>query len=184
MFNVFKGYKVDDYATFCAYILKKRDHYDEGGVLSMDTLMTFSKNNFKALKADGLWTAPTSDEKRIIYLTAQVQYMSVSATTLKVEKLTQVPPVVDGERARNNERDRLRSICQKIPPLAVGETSKVDENKKYNLCPKHKARCMHLPPTSTSQRQQHLRLSLMTPTSFVRQQLWQTYFSMTLKNYL
>ena len=152
MFNVFKGYKVDDYATFRAYILKKRDHYDEGGELSTDTLMTFDKNKFKALKADGVWTAPTPDEKRIISLTAQLQYMSVSATTLKGEKLTQVPPVVDGEIAINNERDRLRNICQKIPPMAVGETSKVVENKKYHLCPNHKAWCTHLPPTSASQR--------------------------------
>ena len=133
--------------------------------------MKFTKNKFKALKVDGVWTAPTPDEKRIISLTAQVQYMSVSATTLTGENLTQVPPVVDGARASKTERDRLRNICQNIPPMAVGETSKVVENKKYNLCPKHKAWCMHLPPTSTSQRQHRLRLSLMTLTIFVRQQL-------------
>ena len=83
MFNVFKGYEVAADATFCAYILKKRDHYDEGGDLSTDTLMAFSKNKFKSLKVDLVWAAPTPDENCIIALTVQMKAMSASVTTVK-----------------------------------------------------------------------------------------------------
>ena len=96
MFNVFKGYKVVADATFCAYFLKKRNHYDKFGYLSMDRLMTFTEKIFKALKVDGVWTTPTPDEKRIIALTAQFQDMVESAATVKGDMLAQVPLMVDG----------------------------------------------------------------------------------------
>ena len=72
-----KGYKEASDAKFCAYIFKKRNHYDKGGDLLTGTLMMLAENKFKALKP------PKTDAKCIIALIAQVQDMSESLATVR-----------------------------------------------------------------------------------------------------
>eukprot|EP00957_Ditylum_brightwellii_P212001 15366843-Ditylum_brightwellii.AAC.1 len=57
MTNLFKAYLVASDGSFVRYIYIKKDTYDDGGDITVETLMTHAKTKNKILRQQGSWNA-------------------------------------------------------------------------------------------------------------------------------
>ena len=76
--NLFKAYEAVPDKTFTAYILKKKDDYDEGMDMTPQRLMKLAENKYRMLVQDGLWQAPDEQAEKIIALEAQIKELKKS----------------------------------------------------------------------------------------------------------
>jgi hypothetical protein len=76
LINLFKGYLAVEDKTFNAYILKKKEVYEEGGDQDEDTLMLLAKNKFTLLKDAGRYNMPSAEEEKILALQAELKQVS------------------------------------------------------------------------------------------------------------
>ena len=74
--NVLKGYRTVEDQNFKAYIESKNNIYEENGLLTVEELMLFAENKYKALVQRGEWLSLTNEKKEIISLKAQLIQMS------------------------------------------------------------------------------------------------------------
>ena len=77
--NLFKGYATATDKTFVAYILRKKEEYEDGSNMTPDQLMQLADNKFKNLLQEGLWDAPSLEEEKIVALEAKVKQLTKAA---------------------------------------------------------------------------------------------------------
>jgi hypothetical protein len=144
LINLFKGYKAASDRQFVEYIHKKQDSYDEGDALSEDRLMLLALNKYRNMMQTNQWNAPSREEEQIIALSAQVQELKKTASTLNRKK---AKPKTD--RSKNPPRTKRSNedkfAWKLIPPKAGEERTKQVNEKTYHWCKKHKAWTLHSP---------------------------------------
>jgi hypothetical protein len=98
-----KGYKSCKDLDFVDYIRKKKDIYQEGGLMEYNQLMDWAVNMFKARKEAGTWCKKTNEEETIISLQAQVQELvhkkegKTKSNVRELDPWMKVPPT-EGDR--------------------------------------------------------------------------------------
>jgi hypothetical protein len=61
--NVFKGYETGQDSEFALFIKRKKDAYDEGGYITVTSLMDAAENKFKTRVLLKTWSAPTKEQE-------------------------------------------------------------------------------------------------------------------------
>jgi hypothetical protein len=88
--NVFKGYETAQDSEFALFIKRKKDAYDEGGDITVTSLMDAAENKFKTRVLLQTWSAPTKEQEQILGLTAQVNQLRIAKAAPNKDKRT--PP--------------------------------------------------------------------------------------------
>jgi hypothetical protein len=72
--NLFAGYRAAGDEEFVKYVKDKQNHYDEGNRdgITWQSLMLWAEMKYKTFKSRNTWAAPTSAQKTIVALQAQV----------------------------------------------------------------------------------------------------------------
>jgi hypothetical protein len=84
--NVFKGYVTAQDPEFALFIKRKKDGYDEGGDITVTSLMDAAENKFKTRVLLKTWSAPTKEQEQILALTAQVHQLRIAKVAPKKDK--------------------------------------------------------------------------------------------------
>jgi hypothetical protein len=84
--NVFKGYETAQDSEFALFIKRKKDAYDEGGDITVTSLMDAAENKFKTRVLLKTWSAPTKEQEQILALTAQVHQLRIAKAAPKKDK--------------------------------------------------------------------------------------------------
>ena len=149
--NLFKGYKAAADTRFVQYIEGKEDDYNEGKDISADSLMELAEAKYKTLVESDLWKQPTSDQKKIVALTAQIAQLK------KTNKATQDRQQSNSNRNRNqnnnsndnkpndgsnNNNNNNRNTNKKTPWYLTPPKDNEPHEKKvgektYYWCPNH-----------------------------------------------
>jgi len=154
--NLFKGYLSCKDLTFCRYIEKKQEDYDDGTIFTVDSLMTLASNKFKTLVEAGKWMAPTDEQSKIIALEARVGRMGrgnqgSSNATSRSNSGGSNSRSSNRTRSNNNSsrsqprKKEIPSWMKKWPGRAFVDANqiKVKDGKQYWWCKKHKRFCRH-----------------------------------------
>jgi hypothetical protein len=147
--NLFKGYLSCKDPTFCRYIEKKQEDYDDGTTFTVNSLMNLASNKFKTLKEAGKWLALTDEQSKIIALETKINKM-VAQTTKANRKATQSGPNPKESNHNNAQCNQISSQKQSgqptFPPWMTKHPGQafIDANKsitKYGKehwwCKKH-----------------------------------------------
>ena len=70
--NIFKSYEMVPDQIFHNWLIRKKENYEEGSDLDVDTLMLDALNRCQSLKMEGKWQTVSPENKQIIALTAQI----------------------------------------------------------------------------------------------------------------
>jgi hypothetical protein len=159
--HLFKGYAAASDNVFKQYILKKKDLFEEGTLISADQLMSYAENKYKIMKQNLTWCAPTKEDQQFIALNAELKALKVqndksklSTPTVKKNKpgfppkggnqqKKQGPQNKKPRNAQNAGADKNAAYAwKKIPPTGPQRTKTVD-NKVYHWCAAHKAWTIH-----------------------------------------
>ncbi len=108
--NVFKGYSMAQDEDFGNFIKRKKDAYDEGGNITVASLMDSAENKYKTRILTGEWSAPTKEQEQILALTAQVDKLRLAA----------LPPKKDKQRTANTPN-----------PKKIASKAKLEREKKW-----------------------------------------------------
>ena len=142
--NLFKAYEAVPDKAFKAYILKKKDDYDEGFEIDAQKLMKLAENKFKMLIEDGLWQAPDEQAEKIIALEAQIKKIESNKSKSKTKKSDKKS---NKEKGKSDGKKSDKPAWMSAPPKA-GESGKktVDgDAKPWYWCPKHESWVRHTP---------------------------------------
>jgi hypothetical protein len=135
--NLFKAYEAVPDKIFRAYILKKKDDYDEGTDMSSRHLMKLAENKYRMLVEDGQWQAPDEQSDRIIALEAQLQQLKKQKPAPKPG-----PKGKPGNNPRGKDKKKKNRPAWHFVPPKQGEphtkTIKGDP-KPWYWCPNHEA---------------------------------------------
>ena len=71
LINLFKAYNNVPDKIFVNYILRKKESYEEGAEITVDSLMADALNRFQALKSEGRWKVESPEDKS--YITLQTE---------------------------------------------------------------------------------------------------------------
>jgi hypothetical protein len=74
--HVFKGYETAQDSEFALFIKRKKDAYDEGGDITVTSLMDAAENKFKTRALLKTSSTPTKEQEQILALPAQVNPLS------------------------------------------------------------------------------------------------------------
>lgn len=80
---IFKAYAIVPDSDFRRFIQRKRDDYDDGELITVESLMAEAQTKFAQLKQSNKWKAKTHREEAIVVLAAQLR-----ETTEQIKKLT------------------------------------------------------------------------------------------------
>jgi hypothetical protein len=80
---IFKAYAIVPDSDFKRFIQRKRDDYDDGILITVESLMADTQTKFAQLKQTKKWKAKTHREEAIVALAAQL-----NETTEKINRLT------------------------------------------------------------------------------------------------
>jgi hypothetical protein len=163
--NLFKGYLSCKDPTFCRYIEKKQEDYDDGTTFTVDSLMNLASNKFKTLVESGKWMAPTDEQSKILALEAKLGKMGKSsnqkASSNSGSKSTNSVSK-DGKGGKSQKKNKgkkdIPAWMTKWPGKAFVDANqtKVVDGKTHWWCKKHKRFCQHQtsdcrkPPGSSS----------------------------------
>ena len=126
------------------YIEGKEDEYTEAKDISADSLMELAESKYRTLVEKDLWKEPTSDEKKIVALTAQI-------AQLKKQKQRQSKGGQGGGNNRNEKTptgkgsgsdsgklgDEKKTPWYWVAPKNGEPNSKKVGDKTYYWCPNH-----------------------------------------------
>jgi hypothetical protein len=144
--NLFKGYAATSDKSFCTYIKKKEEDYDEGKVIPPVELMFLAENKYKAMVEGKIWKAPDEQMEQIIALQAQVKKLSNAPKSKgkgnkDKSKGGGTPKKQDkGPKVENRKPDWML----KKPSEGQPQTKKVNA-KTYHWCPNHNSWTIHTP---------------------------------------
>jgi hypothetical protein len=131
--NVFKGYETAQDSEFALFIRRKKDAYDEGGDITITSLMDATENKFKTRVLLKTWSAPTKEQEQILALTAQVHQLHITKATPKADKCAHRDP----SKAKQ-DKDQKWAWKNKVLPKEGEPVTKVMDCKNYHLeCEHH-----------------------------------------------
>ena len=142
--NLFKAYEAVPDKAFKAYILKKKDDYDEGFDIDAQKVMKLAENKFKMLVEDGLWQAPDEQAEKIIALEAQIKKLE---SNKKKNNNKKADKKSNKDKGKSSNKKAERPAWMSVPPKS-GESGKktVDgDTKPWYWCPKHESWVRHTP---------------------------------------
>ena len=129
--------------TFGRYISSKEDAYDDGTTLSADSLMQQCANKYKLLVQQGKWNAPTSEEKEIIALKAELKQIKLAT---KSRNRTPTKKKTNFKRSTKKYVPRAREGWTNIPQKEGEELKpKKVKGKTYWWCEHNKFWARHKP---------------------------------------
>ena len=156
LINVFKAYLSVNDKYFVDYINRKKETYEEGGDITVDSILSDALNKFQSLKNEGLWQSKVKEDK-IVALTAQFHEMKntlLKDKNLRLSDKIKSKPNKNGKsfkkkskskEARKKEIEQLEA-WKKVAPKAGEPQTKVHSNgKTYHWCEDHMTWCIHLP---------------------------------------
>jgi hypothetical protein len=147
--NLFKGYLSSKDSTFCRYIEKKQEDYDDGTTFTVDSLMNLASNKFKTLMESGKWMAPTDDQAKIIALEAKLGKLDKKPTSNSNSSRQSNSKKSSSGKGKSSKKQGTK---KEIPAWMTqwpgkefvdADQSKVKDGKTYWWCKKHKRFCMH-----------------------------------------
>ena len=148
--NLFKGYLSCSDRKFTEYINRKKDHYEEGGNLTVDSLMHDALNKYKNIRLEGKWNSLSPEQEKILTLTAQFE--DLKDKNLKLSKgLTSKKPNQRSnkktmKRTENKKKKSNKDFAwKKVPPKEGAKQTLEKDGKSYHWCPEHLAWCIHRP---------------------------------------
>ena len=149
--NLFKGYAATSDKTFCAYIQKKKEDYDEGKVIPGLELMVLAENKYKSMVEGQIWRAPDEQAEQIIALQAQVKKLAQGGKTKSQGSK-------DFKAKSDNDNNNKKKTKQKGsgPQGATGKPdwmlkkpsdgepkTKMVNGKTYHWCTNHQSWTIH-----------------------------------------
>jgi hypothetical protein len=133
--NVFNAYEVVEDEKFQAYIMAKKNAWEDGtATVDALKLMSQAENHYKMRIEGGTWKAITKKDERIVALEARIEALTTttSYTNDNGSKGGRLTP----------EQRAIKYAWKKIPPKD-GQKQKSFEGRIYYWCTKHKAWTMH-----------------------------------------
>eukprot|EP00957_Ditylum_brightwellii_P030059 2275496-Ditylum_brightwellii.AAC.1 len=73
MTNLFKAYLVASNCKFVRYIHTKKEAYDSGDNITVESLITHAKNKCKILPQQGTWNAMPPEQEQIVALASTIE---------------------------------------------------------------------------------------------------------------
>jgi hypothetical protein len=128
--NVFKGYETAQDSEFALFIKRKKDAYDEGGDITVTSLMDAAENKFKTRVLLKTWSAPTKEQEQILALTAQVNQLRITKAAPQKDKRAPKDPKA------KQDRDQ-KWAWKKVLPKEGEPVTKVVDGKTYHLACEH-----------------------------------------------
>ena len=139
LINLLKAYKAVSDEKFVAYISTKEDQYNEGHALEIETLMELAEAKYKTMVEREEWKQPTTAEKRIVALTAQIQKLEQEKKKNKTQgnkKETNKGPNKAKPKGNDTKKGNQTTPWFLVPPKE-GEKEKTYKNKLYYWCTNH-----------------------------------------------
>ena len=149
--NIFKGYLSCSDKNFVEYICRKKDLYEEGGIVTVDSLMHDAPNKYKSIKLEGKWNSLSPDQEKILALTAKFEELKdknlkISKSLLNGKKHS--PKNLNHKKKKPSSKKNKKEkdyTWKKVPPKE-GAPEKIErDDKTYHWCPEHLAWCIHRP---------------------------------------
>ena len=148
--NLFKGYLSCSDRSFTEYIHRKKDIYEEGGNVTVDTLMHDALNKYKNIKLEGKWNSLTPEQEKLLTLTAEFQ--ELKDKNLKLSKgitnksSNQKKSKKWNKNSSSNKKGKKKDFTwKKIPPKEGSKNTIEKDGKTYHWCSEHLAWCIHKP---------------------------------------
>ena len=184
LINLFKAYNNVPDKVFVDYILRKKESYEEGAQVTVDSLMADALNRFQALKSEGKWKVESPEDKSYIALQTELAEFK---SLLKKSKLKLADSNLPKSR-KNKRNDRSKPDGSKnkpkkqdekwrrTPPKDDDPTSKTVKGKIYHWCLHHMAWVRHKPEDCNLKKQREQGDISQSPG----QSLAQTYAAIVL----
>ena len=132
--NVFNAYEAVEDEKFQAYIMTKKNSWEDGTTdVDVLKLMSQAENHYKMRVEGGTWKAITKKDERIVALEAQVEALTTKTSSSNTNN--------DSSKLSPEQR-AVKYAWKKISPRD-GQTQKTFEGRVYYWCTKHKAWTMH-----------------------------------------
>jgi hypothetical protein len=132
LLNIFKGYETAQDSEYALFIQRKKDAYDEGGDITVTSLMDAAENKFKTRVLLKTWSAPTKEQEQILALTAQVHQLCIAKVSPKKDK--RAPK--DSSKAKQQDKEQ-KWAWKKVLPKEGEPVTKVVDGKNYHLACEH-----------------------------------------------
>jgi len=147
--NLFKAYQVVPDREFSNYINRYQDKYDDGEDVPPETLMLRAENKYKSLLERDSWNAQSSEEKKIVALTAQIEDLKKVKLQLakkysknnKDDKEKDTKKDKDKDKKKDNKENAWKA---KKPADDAPHTKKV-KGVDWIWCPTHQRWGQHKP---------------------------------------
>ena len=155
LINVFKAYLSVNDKYFVDYINRKKENYEEGGNITVDSILSDALNKFQSLKNEGLWQSKVEKDDKIVALTTQFQQMK--DTLLKDKNLRLSDNVKSKSKggkkqnkpkskaAKKKQRDQVEAWKKVAPKTGEPQTKVHSNGKTYYWCEDHMMWCIHKP---------------------------------------
>ena len=149
LINIFKGYLNCSDKNFVEYIYRKKDLYEEGGIVTVDSLMHDALNKYENIKLEGKWNALSPEQEKILTLTAQFEQikdknLKLSKGMMSNKKQRYKDKNVSKNSNKKKKKDKDYS-WKKIPPKEGSSQTVHKDKKTYHWCPEYLAWCIHKP---------------------------------------
>jgi hypothetical protein len=129
--NVFKGYETAQDSEFALFIKRKKDAYDEGGDITVTSLVDAAENKFRTRVLIKTWSVPTKEQEQILALTAQVHQLCIAKVAPKKDKRTPK----DSNKGKQDKEQKW--AWEKVLPKEGEPVTKVVDGKNYHLACEH-----------------------------------------------
>lgn len=154
--NLFKAYNNVPDKVFVDYILRKKESYEEGSDVTVDSLMADSLNRFQALKSEGKWKLESPEDKNYVALQTELSEFKdlLKKSRLKLsDKSLPKANTKSGKKKNSSKSDssgkqkskKSDEKWRKLPPKDYEPQTKVVKGKTYHWCIHHMAWVRHHP---------------------------------------
>jgi hypothetical protein len=132
--NLFKGYQAASDKVFVSYIGRKLEKYEEGEMMTSESLMQLGNNKYKLLKEGGLWNAPSDEEEKILALQTEVKKLKKNGQ-IATRKVNDKAPKGDKPKSKARvPQPEKPAWFSKEPKEEDLHKSKVWNNKTWWFC--------------------------------------------------
>lgn len=155
MINLFKGYQNASDREFVRYIKQKRDAYDDGDDITVETLMTLALNKYETLTKQDLWNAKTAEQEQIVALTAELgkikdvnlklaqSLKSGSGKSNKSNSNTTGKGKSRNSQGKGKGKQNDKWAWKKVAPKSNESKTKRFNDRTYHWCGAHQAWTEH-----------------------------------------
>ena len=186
LINLFKAYNNVPDKIFVNYILRKKESYEEGAEITVDSLMADALNRFQALKSEGRWKVESPEDKS--YIALQTELAEFKSLLKKNKLKLSDSDLPKSRKIKKNEKSKasgfktkskkLDDKWRKTPPKDDDSKTKSVKGKIYHWCIHHMAWVRHKPEDCNLMKQRNQGGDAQTPG----QALAQSYAAIVLND--